>query len=309
MTWSGCKWAYRSSVPRFSDFIYNEEGDAAWSRAVRAKSRRVHRALLEQTPRVQGLSTPMITRRLRAGDGRGDDFDRSRVQSRDAVLPAAWFRIQAHLLFARPRPWICLRHPWNDKPKAEVDPITGELWVPQNIDGSYNVQVTLERALVWSKNPPSVEIFKLVGSKDVEGWAHRLGISTPLITAPKCEKEFCSSLALGASCVHLDEITNAFSVFARNGKIAHPITIRRILDRQGNVLEDHSLAVDPWLPTRDKLDRIAATAGDASDPSSSPERHGSPRSSCARSLLSGIRSHSSHQGARCRQDRHVQPHF
>jgi penicillin-binding protein 1A len=150
---------------------------------------------------------------------------------------------------------------WNDKPKAEVDPVTGELWVPQNIDRNYGVQVTLERALVWSKNPPSVEIFHILGTKDIEKWARRLGILTPLVTNAKCDKEFCSSLALGASCVRIDDITRAFAVFARNGRPIETISVRRVIDRQGRVLEDHSAWDDPWLDGDTRLDRVAMTMG------------------------------------------------
>jgi membrane carboxypeptidase/penicillin-binding protein len=61
----------------------------------------------------------------------------------------------------------------NDIPRAEVDPITGEVWVPQNLNNTVEYQVNLEYALVWSKNVSSVQLFKLVGAKDVEAWARR----------------------------------------------------------------------------------------------------------------------------------------
>lgn len=32
---------------------------------------------------------------------------------------------------------------WNDKVKVEIDPVTGEQWLPTNIDGSYGQQVNL----------------------------------------------------------------------------------------------------------------------------------------------------------------------
>ena len=55
----------------------------------------------------------------------------------------------------------------------EIDPVTGEQWLPTNIDGSYGQQVNLERALIWSKNPPALEVFKTMGKKDVASWARR----------------------------------------------------------------------------------------------------------------------------------------
>ena len=54
---------------------------------------------------------------------------------------------------------------WNDRVRTEVDPVTGEEWTPQNIDGTDGQTVNLERALVWSKNPPALEIFKTLGKR------------------------------------------------------------------------------------------------------------------------------------------------
>src|SRR5262249_46730556 len=66
------------------------------------------------------------------------------------------------------------------------------------------------------------------------------------------------ALALGASCVKLDEMTRAFSAFANNGAIEEPIYVRRVLDRTGAVIEDHSVYWDPMLPPAAKLDRLVA---------------------------------------------------
>jgi penicillin-binding protein 1A len=262
------KWAYRSRLQRFTEFTYNEEGESLWTaEEPPKKTPKVTELSLEQTPRVQAaLYTYDHANGYVLAESGGDDFDRSefnRVTQACRQPGSAYKPIYYSLALDRGYSYDTL---WNDKPKAEVDPATGELWIPQNIDGSYNVQVSLEKALVWSKNPPSVEIFRIVGAKDVEAWSHKLGITTPLITSPKCEKEFCSSLALGASCVHLDEITRAFSVFARNGRPSQPVSVRRVLDRRGRVLEDHTSYDDPWLDAGAKLDRVAALAGTEAAP-------------------------------------------
>jgi penicillin-binding protein 1A len=262
------KWAYRSRIPRFNEFTYNEEGESAWvAETTAAKKPKVVELTLEQTPRVQAaLYTYDHGNGYTLAMSGGDDFDRSefnRVTQACRQPGSAYKPIYYSLALDRGYDFATL---WNDKPKAEVDPVTGELWIPQNIDGSYNTQVTLERALVWSKNPPSVEIFRILGAKPVEAWARKLGIQSPLVTSPKCEKEFCSSLALGASCVHMDEITRAFSVFAKNGRPSNAVTVRRIFDRQGRVIEDHTSYDDPWLDAGGKLDRIAATSGVTVEP-------------------------------------------
>jgi penicillin-binding protein 1A len=77
------------------------------------------------------------------------------------------------------------------------------------------------------------------------------------------------ALALGASCVHLDEIARAFTVYARGGRWwpreagveKDWIYVRRIVDRSGVVIEDNTVADDANLLPADRLDRIAATAG------------------------------------------------
>ncbi len=146
----------------------------------------------------------------------------------------------------------------NDVPRAEVDPITGEVWTPTNLNNTSDYQVTLEYALIWSKNVPSVQLFKLMGGHDVEAWARRLGITTPIIPD--------QALALGASCSRIDEMTRAFSAFARNGMLIDPVYIRRIRDRTGTVIEDHSAIGDPFgAPSRAARSPDAARAGAAAE--------------------------------------------
>jgi penicillin-binding protein 1A len=142
-----------------------------------------------------------------------------------------------------------------------VDPITGEVWSPNNLEGTSDGDVTLEYALVFSKNIPSVDLFRRLGAANVEAWARRLGITTKIFPD--------DALALGASCSRLDEMARAFTVFARlgawwprpGGREKNWVYVRRILDRSGNAVEDNTVAEDPALPAADRLDRAAALAG------------------------------------------------
>jgi penicillin-binding protein 1A len=141
----------------------------------------------------------------------------------------------------------------NDKPRAEIDPITGEIWYPTNLGGTVDNEVTLEYSLVFSKNIPSVALFKMVGATEVEAWARRLGFTSEIIAD--------QALALGASCTYLDQLARAFAIFARHGRWIDWVYVRRILDRDGRVLEDNTVAADPGLRAGDRLDRLHATAG------------------------------------------------
>lgn len=140
-----------------------------------------------------------------------------------------------------------------DRPHKEVDPVTGEVWIPTNYDGSIDTQVSLEYALVFSKNIPSVAIFTRVGADNVETWARRLGFETKIIAD--------KALALGASCTMLDQLARAFAIFARNGRWIDWAPVRRIVARDGRILEDNTVSFDPMLTASDRLDRIAATTG------------------------------------------------
>ena len=141
----------------------------------------------------------------------------------------------------------------NDVPRGEVDPVTGEVWIPKNLGGTVDFVVNMEYALVFSKNIPSVALFKKVGADNVEKWARRLGFTTEIIAD--------KALALGASCTTLNELTRAFAIFARNGKWIDWVYVRRLFDRAGNIIEDNTVYYDPRLPPADRLDRLQATAG------------------------------------------------
>jgi membrane carboxypeptidase/penicillin-binding protein len=65
-------------------------------------------------------------------------------------------------------------------------------------------------------------------------------------------------------------MTRAFSAFARNGVLVDPVYIRRIRDRNGVVVEDHTSLGDPVGPFGDRLDRLVAMAGVRAEPVIAP---------------------------------------
>jgi penicillin-binding protein 1A len=262
--------AHRSKLRRFSDWTYDSKSEVSWlpaydETAAKRKPRtpKPVELTLEQTPRVQGtiFSYDHGTGYVLAMAG-GDDFDRSefnRVVQACRQPGSAYKPVYYSLALDRGYGFPSLL---NDVPRAEVDPITGEVWTPTNLNNTVEYQVTLEYALVWSKNVPSVQLFKLVGAKDVEKWARRLGFTTPIIAD--------QALALGASCSRTDEMTRAFSTFARNGVMVDPVYIRRIRDRNGGVVEDHTSLGDPWGAPAERLDRLMAVAGVRPEPVIAP---------------------------------------
>lgn len=247
--------AQRTSLGRFSDWTYDEKGEVHWlaAYAPRPAPPGPPTLRLEQTPRVQGAllsyehGSGYVVAMVGGGDYDRSEFNRTVQACRQ---PGSTYKpIYYSLALDKGYGFTSLL---NDIPRAEVDPITGEVWTPTNLNNTVEYQVSLEYALIWSKNVPSVQLFKLCGAQEVEAWARRLGFTTPIIAD--------QALALGASCTRMDELTRAFSAFAGNGVPTDPVTVRRVRDRKGRVLEDHTALGDAMGTPAERLDRLVALA-------------------------------------------------
>jgi penicillin-binding protein 1A len=127
-------------------------------------------------------------------------------------------------------------------------------WKPHNYGESFHGEVTLRTALVRSMNIPTVKIAEALVARFGIGvlgeWARQLGISSPV------KRELGS--ALGSSCVTPVELADAYATLDRYGERRPPLLVKRVLDRDGAVLEDHSDWRDPWIPLSSRM--ASATA-------------------------------------------------
>ncbi|MFZ9886706.1 MAG: penicillin-binding protein 1A, partial [Myxococcota bacterium] len=135
-----------------------------------------------------------------------------------------------------------------DTPITVRDADIGKSWKPQNFELNYKGEVTMREALMNSMNIPALHTMQRVGVKEVLAWAKRLGIRTEL-------KEELGT-AIGSSCVTPWELTNAYTTFARGGLRPEPVFIKRVIDRDGNVLEAHAGPNDPWQSNREQIDSL-----------------------------------------------------
>lgn len=104
-------------------------------------------------------------------------------------------------------------------------------WTPHNSTNKYSYQsLSLRQALGKSVNTVSAYIMKMVRPKTVVEYAHKLGITSPLDPKP--------ALCLGISDVSVYEMVSAYCSFANGGHRTEPMTILRIEDRYGNVLQE-----------------------------------------------------------------------
>ena len=132
-----------------------------------------------------------------------------------------------------------------DAPIVTDDDSTGRRWKPQNYEEEFKGEVPVRIAFLHSMNTPAIRTLQAVGVKAASAWAKKLGINT------KINEDL--SMALGSSCVYLHELTGVFATFNRMGKKAKQIYLRRVLDRDGRILEDHSSYYDPWTEISDRI--------------------------------------------------------
>jgi len=104
-------------------------------------------------------------------------------------------------------------------------------WIPHNYDGSTsNGDLPLKTALAKSMNVPAVHLLQTVGIQTGAQMVRRFGIKVPM--APYLPS------ALGATEVPLDQMVSAYSAFPNKGVRVEPHLIRKVIDRDGSVLEE-----------------------------------------------------------------------
>jgi len=104
-------------------------------------------------------------------------------------------------------------------------------WKPRNYEEKFYGPTTFRKALAKSRNVITVKIVQDIGLPYVTQYARKLGIESPL------NEDL--SMALGSSSVSLLELTKAYAVFGNQGRRVEPIFIKKIVDREGNVLEEN----------------------------------------------------------------------
>jgi penicillin-binding protein 1A len=122
---------------------------------------------------------------------------------------------------------------WGMTPETTVSgaPIKIGNWQPHNYNGSTSSgDMPLKTALAQSMNIPAVHLLQTVGIQTGAQMVRRFGIKVPM--APYLPS------ALGATEVPLDQMVSAYSVFPNKGVRVDPHLVRKVLDRDGAVLEE-----------------------------------------------------------------------
>ena len=109
----------------------------------------------------------------------------------------------------------------------------GQRWSPQNYGETMGGLTTIREGLKHSLNLISVRLIQEITRPSiVVDYAHKLGLTTNIPAV--------DAIALGAGEVIPLEIASAFGAFANQGVLMEPISIVRVKDRYGNILEENT---------------------------------------------------------------------
>ena len=126
--------------------------------------------------------------------------------------------------------------------------VTDTNFKPANFENTFKGEVTVWEALIHSMNTPAIRVLQKLGLRDAIDGAKALGIKSEI------KPEFGSML--GSSCLTIDELTDAYGHFPNMGKAPHTTYIRKIYDKNGNVLEDNTVFYDPYISAPSRLERL-----------------------------------------------------
>lgn len=113
-------------------------------------------------------------------------------------------------------------------------------WSPKNYERTYSGQVTLRYALMHSINVPAVELANDVGMSKVLNLASDMGISTLVKSGNPSDDNLAAALGGLTHGVRPIDMATAYSVLANGGVKVTPVAITKIIDRNGQVIEENA---------------------------------------------------------------------
>jgi penicillin-binding protein 1A len=201
-------------------------------------------AQLAQRPEIQGALVALdpLNGHLTAMVG-GYDYDLSQFNRATQAKRQAGSSIKPYIYSA------ALEHGFTEVSTVVDGPVSvhtaAGIWSPHNYKPEFLGPVTLRVALQKSLNTVSVRLVEAIGVDKVIEQIRKYGITAQIVRHP--------SIALGTPEVTLMEHAYGYATFPSGGMEVTPVFIEKILDADGNVVEEET-KVDPAKRRR----RIAA---------------------------------------------------
>ena len=129
-----------------------------------------------------------------------------------------------------------LQHDMSPYSTMEDKAISYGSWSPQNSDMTFRGKMSLADALALSVNTVAVQLADEVGPSNIIANVKKMGITT----MEKDDDNLAMALGGLTRGVTPLEMASAYGTFANRGVHVKPVAIVKILDRNGNVLENES---------------------------------------------------------------------
>lgn len=168
--------------------------------------------------------------------GRGDDsFNRAVLAERQ---PGSAFKPFVY--------WAAIQDGMTPGTVMDDKKIEFNGWSPKNYEGTYSGQMTLRYALQHSVNTIAVQLADAVGMRKVLNLASSLGITT---LDDSKDNNLAAALGGLTNGVKPIDMAVAYGTLANGGVKVKPVAITKIVDRNGQVVEENSTeeqrVVDP----------------------------------------------------------------
>jgi penicillin-binding protein 1A len=124
-----------------------------------------------------------------------------------------------------------------------------ENWYPRNADGKWLGRISIETALIRSRNPPAIELYDRFGWKCFDRHLREAGI---VLAHPRRP-----TAVLGSEYVPLLSLAGAYAGIAAGGQPVEPYAIQYTRDGKGRTLYRHGRSGGDRVPTRADCDLLA----------------------------------------------------
>ncbi len=140
-----------------------------------------------------------------------------------------------------------------DAPLLNIDS-SGGTWAPGNYGGTYAGSVTVKYALAQSINIIAVRIYDMVGAEAITDYSSRM------LKVPYSRISSNPTMALGTSEFTPFEMAQAYAVYANMGRDVVPISIRFVLDTDGNEIANFEREAADILAVKERNGTIQVIA-------------------------------------------------
>jgi penicillin-binding protein 1A len=116
-------------------------------------------------------------------------------------------------------------------------------WCPENSDNEYGGVLSLKQALAKSKNTVTTFLMKQIGPEPVVRLLKEMGVESEVPVQP--------SIALGSVELSVHEMVGSYTTFVNKGVYTQPISVTRVEDKNGVVLQDFAPQTNEVLSEQD----------------------------------------------------------